>query len=270
MMTPGEAITSLSILFCRMMMAQSIVLTIWCLMVVMASTAHRAPRMWADGAEQISGGGRRTLRVIGFAEVDVKPDICNVVVSKHSHDAVSASKAYNTNARGMSEIVQAVELIGIHLTDMQTTNLHLSQSHRYDTVTGRNEFDGYSASQELTIKVRNMTVVSEVLAAAVNSGATAISAVQFDVEDISSHVVKARLDAIDSAQAKALQICQRLGLRLLKPITITEKENNYDVAEPDFISLKAARGVSVQGQSNSIQVGSSKISHQVSIVYEIA
>lgn len=211
------------------------------------------------------------MRVIGFAEIDVKPDICNVVVSKHSHDVVSASKAYNTNARGLSEIVQAVELIGIHLTDMQTTNLHLSPSHRYDTVTGRNVFDGYTASQELTIKVRNMTVVSEVLAAAVNSGATTISSVHFDVEDISSHVIKARLDAIDSAQAKALQICQRLGVRLLKPITITEKEeDNYDGAEPNFISLKAARMESDHGQSNSIQVGSSKISHQVSIVYEIA
>ena len=234
---------------------------IWCLMVVMLSAAHRAPRMRTDDADQSSGGGRRTLRVTGFAEVDVKPDICNVVVSKQSHDAVSASKAYNTNARGMSEIVQAVELIGIHLADMQTTNLHLSQSHRYDTVTGRNVFDGYSASQELTIKVRNMTVVSEVLGAA---------AVHFDVEDISSHLIKARSDAIDSAQAKALQICQRLGLRLLKPISITEKEDNYDGAEPNFISLKAASAESVHGQSNSIQVGSSKIAHQVSIVFEIA
>lgn len=243
---------------------------IWCLMVVMLSAAHRSPRMRTDDADQSSGGGRRTLRVTGFAEVDVKPDICNVVVSKQSHDAVSASKAYNTNARGMSEIVQAVELIGIHLADMQTTNLHLSQSHRYDTVTGRNVFDGYSASQELTIKVRNMTVVSEVLGAAVDSGATAISAVHFDVEDISSHLIKARSDAIDSAQAKALQICQRLGLRLLKPISITEKEDNYDGAEPNFISLKAASAESVHGQSNSIQVGSSKIAHQVSIVFEIA
>lgn len=217
--------------------------------------------------------GRRTLKVTGTAEMYVAPDICYVSVSLQSNDNLSAVKAYNDNVKGITEITNAVMKVGIDAIDMQTTNLNLSPQYIYETASNKQIFDRYSVSQELFIKVRDLSKVSDVLDVAVNNGATTISNIQFTIEDKSPYIEQVRDQAIESAMLKASKICQKLGSTLLNPISVTEDEDNgLDERQYFNSKLKAVstHASDLQTNSNNIQAGSLKITHQVHILYEIS
>ena len=222
-----------------------------------------------------SGGERRTLTVTGQAETSVVPDLCLIRVSRESKHPTSAATAFADNSKAVAGIVAAAQRVGMLEKDMAMTNLNLSPQYRYDhgsDGTSKRVFEGHSVSQDLTLKVRDLTKVSTVLDAAVAAGATEISSVQFTVESPAKAAEDLRNAAYDNALKKAQKIAELTGVVLGKPVDISEVEPGAEGGGRPPVMYRSAR-MQVAGtmamDSGAVMPGETKLVHTVTVVYEI-
>ncbi len=210
----------------------------------------------------------RTIVVTGTAEISVAPDICYMSFTVETKDK-SAIKAYNENNEIMNKVNAAVKALGIEAKDLNTSEFSIIPQYYYDEKSSKNLFDGYLVHNTLNVKVRELSKVGKILDAAVNSGATMVQGVSFTVENPKKYNVELREQAIKAAYAKASQMATLTGLKLAKPISISEAEpNNYYqyYAQANVMSSMYRDG----GESSpSIEAGEFKVTHTVYITYEV-
>jgi uncharacterized protein YggE len=210
----------------------------------------------------------RTLAVTGTAEVSVKPDICYISFGVESFDKKSAREAYRVNAEIMTTLSAAVLATGLESKDIQTSGFSVTPQYRYEDSNRKRVFDGYRVYHSLDVNVRDLNKASAVLDAGMNAGATQVNHVTFAVENPKKYTAEARVDAVRAAQAKAQTMADLTGVRLGKPISISENEpggwgNYYAQA-----NVAADRAPSAE-ESSSLQPGEFKLTRTVYITYEI-
>jgi len=89
----------------------------------------------------------------------------------------------------------------------------------------------------------------------------------FSVEDSNAYTSKIRIDAINDAFAKATSICDATSMSIVKPLTIVDNPDTYDVESHE--SGKLYFSESRSNVESSVQHGELKFTHHVQIVYEI-
>jgi uncharacterized protein len=210
----------------------------------------------------------RTLTVTGTAEVSVQPDICNISFGVETLHKKSAREAYRSNAALMTAVGAAVKATGIESKDVQTSSFSVSPQYRYEDDTHRRLFDGYRVYHSLDVKVRDLDKASAVLDAGMDAGATQVNNVTFAVENPKKYTADARVEAVKAAQAKAQSMADLTGVKLGKPISISENEPGgwgqyYAQAN---VAVDAASAVA---ESPGLQPGEFKLTRTVYITYEI-
>jgi hypothetical protein len=211
---------------------------------------------------------RRTLAVTGTAEVSVQPDICYISFGVETFHKKSAREAYRSNAELMNALNSAVKAAGIPDKDIQTSSFSVTPQYHYGDSGPRRVFDGYRVYQSLDVKVRDLDKASAVLDAGMEAGATQVNHVTFAVENPKKYTADARVEAVKAAQAKAQSMADLTGVKLGKPISISENEPGgwgqyYAQAN---VALDAA---SPAAESPSLQPGEFKLTRTVYITYEI-
>jgi uncharacterized protein len=211
---------------------------------------------------------RRTLAVTGTAEVSVKPDICYIGFGVETFHKKSAREAYRINSEVMTTLSAAVLATGIESKDIQTSGFSVTPQYRYEDNTHRQVFDGYRVYHSLNVNVRDLSKASAVLDAGMEAGATQVNNVTFAVENPKKYTADARVDAVRAAQAKALTMADLTGVRLGKPISISENEpggwGQY-YAQANVAVDRAAASEEAPG----LQPGEFKLTRTVYITYEI-
>jgi uncharacterized protein len=211
---------------------------------------------------------RRTLAVTGTAEVAVKPDICYVSFGVETFHKKSAREAYRNNAELMNALSAAVKAVGIEPKDLQTSSFTVTPQYHYEDSGLRRVFDGYRVYQSLDANVRDLGKASAVLDAGMDAGATQVNNVTFAVENPKKYTADARVEAVKAAQAKAQSMADLAGVKLGKPISISESEpggyNQY-YAQANVALDRAAGGE----DTPSLQPGQFKLTRTVYITYEI-
>ena len=167
---------------------------------------------------------RRTLAVTGTAEVSVKPDICYISFGVETFHKKSAREAYRINSEVMTTLSAAVLATGIESKDIQTSGFSVTPQYRYEDSNHRRVFDGYRVYHSLDVNVRDLNKASAVLDAGMDAGATQVNNVTFAVENPKKYTADARVEAVKAAQAKAQSMADLAGVRLGKPISISESE----------------------------------------------
>jgi uncharacterized protein YggE len=211
---------------------------------------------------------RRTLAVTGTAEVSVKPDICYISFGVETFHKKSAREAYRNNAELMNALSAAVKAVGIEPKDLQTSSFTVTPQYHYEDSGHRRVFDGYRVYQSLDANVRDLEKASAVLDAGMDAGATQVNNVTFAVENPKKYTADARVEAVKAAQAKAQTMADLAGVKLGKPISISESEpggyNQY-YAQSNVAFDRAAGGE----DTPSLQPGQFKLTRTVYITYEI-
>ena len=211
---------------------------------------------------------RRTLAVTGTAEVSVKPDICYISFGVENLHKKSAREAYRSNAQAMNAVSAAVKAVGIEPKDLQTSSFSVAPQYRYEDATHPRVFDGYRVYQSLDVNVRDLDKASAVLDAGMDAGATQVNNVTFAVENPKKYTADARVEAVKAAQAKAQTMANLTGVKLGKPISISESEpggyNQY-YAQSNVAMDRAA----ASEETPSLQPGQFKLTRTVYITYEI-
>lgn len=127
---------------------------------------------------------------------------------------------------------------------------------------------GYTATQSITVKVRDVDNASTVRTGLTALGVTDISGPTFSIDNEDKIKEDARALAITDAKAKASVLANELGVTLGKVVSFSENSGgNY----PVMYSAKsvAMDSASVQAPAPTLPKGENKITSEVSITYEI-
>jgi uncharacterized protein len=161
------------------------------------------------------------VSVTGEATVSVAPDQAQIEGGVTS-DARTAREASEANNAAMNKVLQALKGAGIEERDTQTSRLSLQPQYAPNR-TGTSPITGYRASNRVTIRLRDVTKVANVIDVLAGAGANDIGGINFTVSQPSKHLDEAREKAVADARRKAEIYAKAAGVTLGEPLSISEE-----------------------------------------------
>jgi uncharacterized protein len=168
----------------------------------------------AQAAEKI-------VTVTGEATVGVAPDAAVIRIGVSSQEK-TAREAGEANAKQMTSVLAAIKTSGIAERDIQTSRLSLQP--QYDPNKGGTaRLTGFQATNQVTIRIRDIDNLPAVLDRAIAAGANEMSGIEFVVSEQSKLLDQARDDAIADARRKAELYAKAAGAKLGQVVSISEE-----------------------------------------------
>lgn len=205
--------------------------------------------------------------VTGSGTVYAKADIANITVGLETEVKDTAAEATTENTDKMNDIISAVKELGIEEKDIKTTSYRLSPSYEWTEDRGR-ELIGYQVSQSVTLKVRDLEKIGDIITETTARGANQVGNINFTIDDEYELKNKARELAIEKAKEKAQMIAEQSGMKLgeIKGVN----ENSYQPVPFAYSNAKLEYAEDQAGSASpSIEAGQNEIRAEVTLIYEV-
>ncbi|GAA6161033.1 SIMPL domain-containing protein [Ruegeria sp. HU-ET01832] len=221
----------------------------------MKKYAFLAALMAATAAGMAHAEERRiTVDALGTALA--VPDMATITLGV-THEDAEAANAMQATSDAVSAILERLEQMGIEARDVQTRDLSLSPvwSGRNNPNGDRPEISGFSASNRVFVRVRDLTQLGAVMDAVIQDGANDFGGLSFGVQDPKPLEVQARAKAVAEATAKAEQLAQAASLTLGPVQQINEHVGGIrPAAQMREFKVADSAGVPVAGGEISVSV----------------
>ncbi|MDD5397264.1 MAG: SIMPL domain-containing protein [Candidatus Moranbacteria bacterium] len=206
--------------------------------------------------------------VLGSGIVNAKADIANINVGLKTGAKKTAAEATQEATLKMNNIIEALKNLKVDEKDIKTSDYNLNPVYNWTDGKGQ-ELVGYEVAQTLTLKIRDLNNISEVIARTTEQGANQIGNISFTIDDEFALKNQARELAIEKAQEKAAMIAKQSGMKLGSIKNVVENENQ-DV-RPVFANAKMDASASGNAPlpAPSIQTGQNEIRVDVTLTYEV-
>jgi uncharacterized protein YggE len=205
------------------------------------------------------------LDVVTTGEVSRVPDIARIssgVVTV----APTATAALAQNATQMASVRAALKRAGIADRDIQTSSINLHPDYRHDAQGSNPQIVGYRASNEVTVKFRDIANTGKILDALVAQGANQINGPMLAIDKPEAALDEARTQALANARRRADLYARALGKRVGRILSISEAGANY--APPVVMMRQSARGGAV-ADSTSVDPGEQTVAVSLSVSFEL-
>jgi len=159
--------------------------------------------------------------VTGSGSVTAAPDYAEIA-SGVTNQAKTAKEASDANAKVMAALNAALKSDGVAADDIQTLRFSVSPVYGPPQQNTPPKLVGFSVSNELAIKVRQIGKVGEILDSLIQAGATDSGSVQFLHSNMSQVLDRARQAALADARRKAELYARAAGLKLGGVAWVTE------------------------------------------------
>jgi uncharacterized protein len=186
------------------------------------------------------------ISVTGEATVSVPPDQAQIDAGVTS-DAKTAREASETNNAAMGKLLLALKGAGIDEKDYQTSRLSLQPQYAPNR-SGPSPVVGYRASNRVTVKLRDVTKVANIIDLLVGAGANELGGINFMVSQASKLLDDAREKAIADARRKAEIYAKAAGVTLGDPLGISEESAAQPVFRGKMAAPMAAGAPVAQGE----------------------
>lgn len=153
--------------------------------------------------------------------VELEPDMATISAGVTT-EAPSASEALRANSREMRRVIEEIKAQGVEEKDIQTSGINLNARYDYDRTNQRQVFRGYQVSNRVSVKLREIERVGEVLDALVEAGATDLSGPHFSVEDDAAALEQARTRAMERGKQRATAYANMAGFDDIRLLEINE------------------------------------------------
>lgn len=205
-----------------------------------------------------------TISVSGEGKIYAKADVVIVDLSVVS-EGKRVIDVQNENTEKMNQVIEFLKDFGINEKDIKTMGYNLVPQYSYEEHRSP-KITGYSLTQTLEVKIRDLDKTGEILEGVVNYGANQIGSLYFKNDKDEELKEKARGMAIDDAQKKAKKLVSQLGVKLIRI-----SGYNEGVTSPyyraDYEMMKGIGGGG--GEAPQIQVGENEIIINVTITYDV-
>lgn len=212
-----------------------------------------------------------TIAVDGEGKIYAEPDMLTLTVQV-SELKLTTKEAQDEVNKKIVQIQDVLKSNNIDSKNIQTTSI--SVYPEYDYTDKWSNLKWYRSSQALTIKVKQANIQNKEVWAKVIDAISAIGNVQvnnvsYDIEDKTEVYSQARKLAMEKAAQKAKEMAGIAGVKLLKPISISESTNSYYPTPMYGNAYKAEMAVSDAWAGGSISLGQLEFIITVNVVYSI-
>ena len=207
----------------------------------------------------------RLLTVTGKGKVEAQPDIATIQLSVYVQ-AATAEEAQNQNNVKMDAVLTAIKALGVAERDIQTQEITVYPI--MDNTKNTQEITGYSATNGITIKLRDVKKSGELVSAATQAGANEITSINFEVLDETAAYRQALSAAVEDANAKAAIMAKAAGADIDGPMTV--QEGTSYTADMSGNMRYAAAGMSADsGTTTPVQAGQLTVSAEVTVQFKL-
>ena len=225
-----------------------------------------APALVSAQAQGDSADTVRTISVSGTGRVKSSPDVADISLGVTTQGK-EAAETSNKAAEAMSAMIDALLEMGIDEKDIQTSSLSLNP--RYDWNNEPATIEGWEANNMVTVTVRDIDTVGDVVDTATAAGATNVNGISFRVEDPTEAEMSARSAAVADARAKADQLAADAGVTITGIVSITESGGQQP--QPIYLERAMAEGAAMDTMASTpVLPGEVELSVNVFIEYEIS
>ncbi|MBU1165117.1 SIMPL domain-containing protein [Patescibacteria group bacterium] len=204
------------------------------------------------------------ISISGEGKVVAIPDIAKTSVGIRT-EKLNVANAQTENTTKMNALIKEIKGMGVDDKDIQTTSYNIYP--RYDWRDGISILRGYSVEQSVTIKIRDLEKIGDILTAAGQGGANQVSGISFDVDDPEALRQQAREEAIKNAKEKAESLAKVAGVKLGKVVSFSESTSGQ---APKYYAMEAMdAGIGGGSGVPEIEAGSMEIIITATVGYEI-
>ncbi|MDD2758402.1 MAG: SIMPL domain-containing protein [Patescibacteria group bacterium] len=209
----------------------------------------------------------RMITVNGIGKVTGDNNIAVTTIG-YSNTNKEVSVAQAENKKVMDQVMADLKKMGMADKDLQT-NYTIYPDYDYTAERGQ-ILKGYKVSNSVTVKIRDLAKINDVLSLAGKYGATEVGGLSFTIDDSSNLKDQARTKAIEDVAKKADYLAKSLGVRLGNVVSYYEN----DASGGDYYKYSSnvmAEGGGIGGGAPDVVAGGSKdVVMNVSITYELA
>jgi uncharacterized protein YggE len=205
-----------------------------------------------------------TIVVSGYGKVTGNNDIAVTSIG-YSNTDKDVAKAQADNKKVMDQVFADLKKLGVEDKDLQS-NYTIYPDYNYTQQKGQ-ELVGYRVTNSVTVKIRDLSKIPDVLSLAGKYGATEVSGLNFTIDDPENLKGQARDKALADAKVKAIDLARNLGLNIGSVVSYYENEGVNDVYAVK--SYMSADSTGMGGGPAEVAGGSKDVVMNVSVTYEI-
>ena len=224
-------------------------------------TAPAAAQQQATITQSIAG---TRLDLTATGEVTRVPDVAVISAGVVSR-AATASGALQDSANRMERVLAALKRAGVAERDIQTSSVNLNPEYRYPENQSP-QLVGYTATNQLTIRFRDIRNSGKILDALVAEGANQINGPSLTIDKPEAALDEARAKAIAEGKARAELYARSMGLRVVRVVSVSES-GGYAVPPPAPPMPMAARAY--DSAETKIVPGEQKLQVSLAMTFEL-
>jgi uncharacterized protein YggE len=176
----------------------------------------------AHGQASGSAGGALGITVNGVGTVTAKPDEAEFTFGVETQGQ-TADEALAKNSVAVQKVIDAVKGAGVAASDIQTQQV--SVYPRYSD--NGQAIVGFTATNSVTAKIRDVSKAGAVTEAAVKAGANQVYGPTFSISNQNALYKSALDDAFADAKSKAEAIAQTTGVTLGRVVNVVEGGQSF-------------------------------------------
>lgn len=218
-----------------------------------------AAQVTTELAQPITG---TRLDVTATGEVTRVPDVAIISAGVVTRSA-TASGALRENSARMERVIAALRRAGVAERDIQTSSINLNPEYRYQE-NQPPQLVAYTASNQVTIRFRDIRNSGRILDSLVAEGANQINGPTMTIDEPRAALDEARANAVAAGRARAELYARALGKRVTRVISISESGGQY--APPPMPMAERSMAVSADTK---IEPGEQKLQVSLAMVFEL-
>jgi uncharacterized protein YggE len=201
----------------------------------------------------------------GEAVITVEPDQAQIDIGVVTQ-ARNAPDAAKENAEKLARVMGEVKKLLGKGDELKTASYSLNPSYRYPQG-GKPEIVGYTATNVLHVKTGDLQNVGKLIDTAMQSGANTIQRLVFTLKDEQSAQLQALRLASAKAKAKAEEIANALGLKIVRILAVNEGERGVrPVIPPQARSVQAE---AMAAAPTLVEAGTIEVRSSVTLTAEV-
>jgi len=232
---------------------------------LLIATAIPATPAAAQSAGQVTQAITGTrLDISATGEVTRVPDLA-VISAGVVARATTAAAALQETADKMDRVITALKRAGVDDRDIQTSSVSLNPEYRYPENQSP-QLTGYSASNQVTVRFRDIRNSGKILDALVAVGANQINGPNMTIEHPEAALDEARTRAVAQGRARAELYARALGMHVARVVSISEGGGYYNPPPPP---PPAPMMAAAERSYTKIEPGEQKLQVSLSMVFEL-
>ncbi len=208
----------------------------------------------------------RVISINAEGSVEVKPDIAHIRMGLLT-EADTVEEAQTENTQTMNALLASLKALDIAQEDIKTENYSIYPE--YDWSSGDEVLDGYTVSQNVAVKIRDIDNAQKVIALAGKLEINDVGNLEYSIDDTDVYIGQAREDALEKINKKAHVLSQTLGVKMVSVVSYDEyKIGNDDMFSYGMASAFSDAGFGMGGEPT-LEAGMNEVKLNVNVTFEI-